>query len=181
VLQRIGGAKVLKILEKAIFKQAFGQNKSPIILTFKIIATMCTFAIMLPTREEILKFAIFKTSRSGGKGGQHVNKVSSKVELVFDLNQAIFFSDEEKQLLNLRLENRLDSDGLLHIVAQEDRSQLLNKEKAIIKLIDLLKRSLLVQKKRKPTKIPRAVIEKRLQNKSLISSRKESRKRPSID
>lgn len=131
---------------------------------------------MLPTREEILRSVTFKTSRSGGKGGQNVNKVSSKVELIFDLETAVSFNEEEKALLWSRLENRLDTEGLLHIVSQEDRSQLLNKEKTIAKLIDLLKRSLVVQKKRKPTKIPKAVIEKRLKNKASTAEKKKNRK-----
>ena len=133
---------------------------------------------MLPTREEILKSVTFKTSRSGGKGGQNVNKVSSKVELIFALDANDYLSEEEKILLKARLENRLDSEGLLHVVSQEDRSQLLNKEKTIAKLIELLKNSLHVQKKRKPTKIPKGVIEKRLKNKAYTSDRKKSRKAP---
>jgi ribosome-associated protein len=131
---------------------------------------------MLPTREEILQSVTFKTSRSGGKGGQNVNKVSSKVELIFDLETALYFDEDEKILLRSRLENRLDTEGLLHIVSQEDRSQLLNKEKTIAKLIDLLKRSLSVQKKRKPTKIPKGVIEKRLKNKASTAEKKKNRK-----
>ena len=137
--------------------------------------------MMLPTREEILKSVTFKTSRSGGKGGQNVNKVSSKVELIFDLENATFFNEEEKVLLKSRLENRMDNDGLLHIVSQEDRSQLLNKEKTIAKLIDLLKRSLQIQKKRKPTKIPKAVIQKRLKNKSVNGDKKQLRKKPNFE
>ncbi|TCD17079.1 aminoacyl-tRNA hydrolase [Pedobacter psychrodurus] len=136
---------------------------------------------MLPTRDEILRSVSFKTSRSGGKGGQNVNKVSSKVELIFDLETAAYFDEDEKILLRSRLENRLDTDGLLHIVSQEDRSQLLNKEKTVAKLIELLKRSLQVQKKRKATKIPKGVTQKRLKNKAVNSDKKESRKRPSID
>lgn len=131
---------------------------------------------MLPTRAEILKSVTFKTSRSGGKGGQNVNKVSSKVELIFDLSANEYLSDEEKTLLKSRLENRIDSEGLLHIIAQEDRSQLLNKEKTIAKLIELLKKSLHVQKKRKPTKIPKGVVENRLKNKAVHSDRKKNRK-----
>jgi ribosome-associated protein len=136
---------------------------------------------MLPTREEILRSVTFKTSRSGGKGGQNVNKVSSKVELIFDLETALYFDEDEKILLRSRLENRLDTEGLLHVVSQEDRSQLLNKERTIVKLIELLKRSLQVQKKRKATKIPKGVIQKRLKNKSVNANRKESRKKPTVD
>jgi ribosome-associated protein len=131
---------------------------------------------MLPTREEILRAVTFKTSRSGGKGGQNVNKVSSKVELIFSIDAFGHFNEQEKGLLKEKLQHRLDTEGLLHIVSQEDRSQLLNKEKTIVKLIDLLKRSLVVQKKRKPTKIPKGVIEKRLKNKASTAEKKKNRK-----
>jgi len=136
---------------------------------------------MIPNKEEILKTVTFKTSRSGGRGGQNVNKVSSKVELILNIDEAIFFNDDEKTLLRLKLEKRLDSEGLLHIVSQEDRSQLLNKEKTIVKLIELIKKSLQVKKTRKPTKTPKSVIENRLKNKNVNSFKKESRKKPSID
>ncbi|WP_317130528.1 alternative ribosome rescue aminoacyl-tRNA hydrolase ArfB [Pedobacter polaris] len=137
--------------------------------------------MMIPAKEELIKEVTFKTSRSGGKGGQNVNKVSSKVELIFNLQQSSFFTDEEKTLLNERLANRLDIEGNLHIVSQEDRSQLLNKQRTILKLTNLLTKSLQVQKKRKPTKIPKGVIEKRLNNKSITSSKKENRKKPGLD
>ena len=136
---------------------------------------------MVPDREQILKYVTFKTSRSGGKGGQNVNKVSSKVELIFNINEAYFFNEDEKELLKLRLENRLDTEGLLHIVSQEDRSQLLNKEKTVVKLVELIKKSLLIQKKRKPTKTPKSVIESRLKNKTVKAFKKESRKKPDLD
>ncbi|WP_316738150.1 alternative ribosome rescue aminoacyl-tRNA hydrolase ArfB [Pedobacter aquatilis] len=136
---------------------------------------------MIPDKEQILKNVAFKTSRSGGKGGQNVNKVSSKVELIFNIGDADFLSEEEKILIQEKLANRLDSEGLLHIVSQEDRSQLLNKEKTIVKLIDLIKKSLLVQKKRKAVKIPKSVIENRLKNKAINASKKDSRRKPSAD
>ena len=136
---------------------------------------------MIPAKEELIKEVIFKTSRSGGKGGQHVNKVSSKVELVFNIENSSILFDEQKGLLQERLTNRLDSEGNIHIVSQEDRSQLLNKQRTLIKFVDLLTKCLHVQKKRKPTKIPKAVIEKRLTNKLLTSQKKKDRKRFDVD
>lgn len=136
---------------------------------------------MLPNKEDILKVVTFKTSRSGGKGGQNVNKVSSKVELILHVPSAGFFSEEEQALLMERLANRLDQEGNLHIVSQEDRSQLMNKERTILKLIALLKSALHVQKKRKPTKTPKSVIRKRLQDKQSVSTKKILRKRPALD
>ena len=136
---------------------------------------------MIPAKEELIKELTFKTSRSGGKGGQNVNKVSSKVELIFNPQNSLLFTDDEKVLLLERLANRLDSEGNLHIVSQEDRSQLLNKQRTVIKLVKLLTQCLQVEKKRKPTKIPKAVIAKRLSNKAIISSKKENRKKPGLD
>lgn len=136
---------------------------------------------MLATQAEILKIVQFKTSRSGGSGGQHVNKVSSKVELIFNLEDAHFFSETEKDLLKERLSNRLDKDGLLHVVAQEGRSQFLNKQTAVAKLMHILRSALHVQRKRKPTKIPRSVKEKRLSSKLMVGQKKENRRKPDVD
>jgi ribosome-associated protein len=136
---------------------------------------------MIPAKEELIKELTFKTSRSGGKGGQNVNKVSSKVELIFNPQNSLLFTDDEKVLLLERLANRLDSEGNLHIVSQEDRSQLLNKQRTVIKLVKLLTQCLQVEKKRKPTKIPKAVIAKRLNNKAINSFKKENRKKPGLD
>lgn len=136
---------------------------------------------MLPVKEDIVKIASFKTSRSGGKGGQNVNKVSSKVELIFHVASAPFFTEAEQALLAERLAHRLDQEGNLHVVSQEDRSQLVNKERTIVKLIALLKSALQVQKQRKPTKIPKSLIRKRLADKQSMSLKKEMRKRPALD
>lgn len=136
---------------------------------------------MLPSKEDLLKVAAFKTSRSGGKGGQNVNKVSSKVELVIDLDLVTLFSDNERIRLKEKLSKRLDQDGFLHVVSQEDRSQLMNKERTIVKLLALLKAALHVQKKRKATKVPGAVIRKRLADKQARGNKKEMRKRPQPD
>jgi ribosome-associated protein len=136
---------------------------------------------MIPGKEEIIKEVIFKTSRSGGSGGQNVNKVFSKVELIFNINNSSLFGQDEKALLYERLAKRLDSEGNLHIISQEDRSQLLNKQRTMLKLINLITKCLHVQKKRKPTQIPRAVIEKRLASKSIKSSKKVNRKKPGLE
>lgn len=136
---------------------------------------------MVPAKEELIKEATFKTSRSGGKGGQNVNKVSSKVELIFNVQFSALFSEEQKLLLIQKLVNRLDNDGNLHIVSQEDRSQLLNKQRTLLKLRALLSQALQVEKKRKPTKIPKAVIAKRLKAKSVNAVKKENRKKPGFE
>jgi ribosome-associated protein len=136
---------------------------------------------MIPSKEELLKAVTFKTSRSGGKGGQNVNKVSSKVELIINLRDASLFSEEQRILLLERLAGRLDKDGNLHIIAQEDRSQMINKEKTIFKLLTVLSSALHVAKLRKPTKVPKSVIKKRLANKQSTGFKKELRKRPEWD
>jgi ribosome-associated protein len=103
------------------------------------------------------------------------------VELVFNLKEADLFTPDELALLHSRLAHRLDQEGHLHIVSQEDRSQLSNKEKTVIKLISLLQAALHVQKVRKPTKTPKSVIRKRLADKQSASAKKQLRKRPKFD
>lgn len=142
---------------------------------------MCYLYAMIPAKEELIKECSFKTSRSGGKGGQNVNKVSSKVELIFNVANSLFFSEEQKTIMLEKLAARLDSEGNLHIVSQEDRSQLLNKQRTVMKLVDLLNKCLKVQKKRKLSKVPKAVIERRLTNKSAIAQKKKDRKRFDLD
>ncbi|QNK62004.1 aminoacyl-tRNA hydrolase [Pedobacter sp. PAMC26386] len=136
---------------------------------------------MYKDRNELVKSLTFKTSRSGGKGGQNVNKVSSKVELILHVASADFFTAEEKELLAERLANRIDTEGNLHVVSQEDRSQLINKEQSIIKLMSLLKTGLHIDKKRKPTHTPKSVILRRKSDKKSIAAKKENRKKPGMD
>lgn len=136
---------------------------------------------MLPDKKDLVRAVSFKTSRSGGKGGQNVNKVSSKVEIILNIESAEFFSPEEKELLAERLSHRIDLEGNLHVVSQEDRSQLVNKETSIDKLMALLKTSLHVDKIRKPTRTPRWLIVKRKIDKQSLSVKKENRRRPGLD
>ncbi|MBB6110666.1 alternative ribosome rescue aminoacyl-tRNA hydrolase ArfB [Mucilaginibacter lappiensis] len=128
------------------------------------------------TKSELQKEITYKTSRSGGKGGQNVNKVSSKVELLFNVGSSELFTEEEKLLLNDKLQNRLNKDGFVQVICDEERSQYLNKEKAIERLIVLLTRALQKPKVRKPTKVSKAAKAARLDNKKKHSAKKENRK-----
>src|SRR5690606_11353016 len=89
-------------------------------------------------------FIRYKTSRSGGSGGQNVNKVETKVELLFDLAAADIFTPAEKERLRRKLSARILAEGLVQVVAQESRSQLENKEIALRKLYELLVNALKV-------------------------------------
>ena len=129
------------------------------------------------TRTKLQKEITYKTSRSGGKGGQHVNKVSSKVELLFSVTNSVLFNDEEKELLNTKLQSRFNKDGLVQVICDEERSQYLNKEKAIERLIVLLTRALHKPKVRKATKISKAAKAARLNDKRIVAIKKEGRKR----
>ncbi len=132
-------------------------------------------------KDNLLKEVTFKTSRSGGSGGQNVNKVSTKVELILNIANSALFTDAQKVLLMEKLAGKIDSEGNIHVVSQEDRSQLANKENAIEKTILMLTKALVVQKKRKPTKVPKSVVQKRLDNKSVNSLKKDNRKRPALE
>jgi ribosome-associated protein len=129
------------------------------------------------SKTELQKEITYKTSRSGGKGGQSVNKVSSKVELLFDVSNSLLFTDEEKQLLNTKLQSRFNKDGLVQVICDEERSQYLNKEKAVERLIVLLGKALIKPKVRKPTKVSKQAKAARLNNKRIHAEKKDSRKK----
>ena len=129
-------------------------------------------------KDKIISELTFKAVRSSGAGGQNVNKVSSKVVLTFDLMTSNALSEEQKILIQTKIQNRLTSENILILNCDEDRSQLKNKELVIKRFLDLMKKSLIIPKPRKPTKIPRSVIEKRLKKKATKSVIKMTRKKP---
>ena len=132
-------------------------------------------------KETIYKELHFKAVRSSGAGGQHVNKVSSKVELYFDLSSSEAFTEKEKQLLHKNLSNRINKEGILKIYSSESRSQHTNKEKVVKRLFKIIEKGLIVPKKRRPTKMSRAQKIKRLDNKTKHATKKILRKKPTLE
>jgi ribosome-associated protein len=122
-----------------------------------------------------------RASRASGAGGQHVNKTSSRVELSWNVRESRALSDEQRERLLARLSSRLSEDGSLRIVASDTRSQLRNRESAEQRLAETIAKALVVQKKRKPTRKPRAANEARLSEKKKKSERKRERQRPITD
>mgnify|MGYP005749654505 CR=1 FL=1 len=117
----------------------------------------------------------FQASRSGGAGGQNVNKVATKVELRFHVHDSALLSDEEKTLVLEKLAGRINSEGYLLLTCQTERSQLQNKEACISKFYELLRQALTRQKKRKATKPTKTSVRKRLEVKKKQSQKKADR------
>ncbi|MBC8046979.1 MAG: aminoacyl-tRNA hydrolase [Fimbriimonadaceae bacterium] len=130
---------------------------------------------------DLVSECIFKAVRSSGKGGQHVNKVSTKIELYFTPQDSQLLSDQQKNLLYQKLNHLMNEEGTIRITSDAHRSQKQNKEEAIEKLNQLILKALTPKKRRIKTKTPKSVKEKRIKDKKVKSTIKEMRKKPGLD
>tara|TARA_B110000977_G_scaffold36038_2_gene48206 strand:+ start:5486 stop:5908 length:423 start_codon:yes stop_codon:yes gene_type:complete len=126
--------------------------------------------------EEIKKELVFETSRSSGKGGQHVNKTESRVTLVWSFTDSNLISEKEKELIVSKVKTYI-SGNLIRISTEENRSQIKNKKKSIYKLKSILEEAFKVDKLRKKSRVPRSVKEKRIKTKKQKGKIKKSRKK----
>ena len=119
----------------------------------------------------------FKTSRSGGKGGQQVNKLETQVEGYFHVEKSDLISPEQKKLISAKLANRMNAEGFLQVRSQAHRTQLENKQEVIRRINALLEKALRPEKKRIATRPGKAAREKRLESKKMKSEQKQARKK----
>jgi ribosome-associated protein len=131
--------------------------------------------------EKLIKELNFKAIRSSGPGGQHANKVSSKIELTFNIEVSKVLSDEQKSLLLKNISSRLTKENLLILFCDESRSQHKNKEIVIERFLQIINKGLIVPKPRKPTKISKATVRKRLEKKKKQATKKTLRQKPKLD
>ena len=123
----------------------------------------------------------YRATRAGGPGGQHVNTSSTKVELLWDVAKSPSITDEQRDLVMQKLRKRIGEDGMLRLTSSTSRSQHQNKEDVTDRFARMLADALRVPKRRKKTKMPRAVREARLKAKKNRSRIKQQRGRVSHD
>ena len=128
--------------------------------------------------EDLLRECSYQATRSQGPGGQNVNKLSTRVELRFDVPGSQYLDEEEKKMILDRLANRINQEGILILASQASRSQFKNREDVNQRLVDLIKSALKKKTKRIPTKPGKKSIEKRLQEKKKQAEKKNLRKLP---
>jgi ribosome-associated protein len=138
--------------------------------------------MMLPDsiKEKLLAEVQFSASRSGGPGGQNVNKVNTKIELRFSVQESEVFDEDQKQLILLKLKNRINNQGELLVTSSAERTQWRNKEKATRKFFELIEKALTKPRKRKKTQPTVASQLKRIENKKKRGQKKQLRKSPEL-
>jgi ribosome-associated protein len=130
--------------------------------------------------EALIKELDFQTSRSGGKGGQHVNKTETRVQVFFDVEASQVLTEEQKARLLVKGKNHISSEGILQMVCEAGRSQADNRQEATEKLLRFIKTALKPEKKRKKSRVPRAEKKKRLEEKRKQAEKKQKRKPPDM-
>ena len=129
-------------------------------------------------KDLVLQELKFRAVRSGGAGGQHVNKVSTKVELTLNLASSKAFNESEKERLYKKLNKRITTENKLLVQCDESRSQHKNREIAEDRLLKLIEEALKIPKRRKKTSPSKASVEKRLKSKKVVAKKKTSRRKP---
>ncbi|MEX2591553.1 MAG: alternative ribosome rescue aminoacyl-tRNA hydrolase ArfB [Anditalea sp.] len=127
--------------------------------------------------KDLAQECIFAASRSSGAGGQNVNKVNTKITLRFDVKNSALLAEEEKEIIIRKLGSKISGDGILVITAQKHRSQLQNKEEALFKFNQLLKKAFTFKKIRKASKPSKGAIKRRLDDKRRQSEKKKWRQK----
>jgi ribosome-associated protein len=129
-------------------------------------------------KEQLLTEVQFSASRSGGPGGQNVNKVNTKIELRFSVQNSAVLDENQKQLILSKLKNRINNEGDLLVNSSTERTQWRNKEKAKQKFFELIEKALTKPRKRKKTQPTAASQLKRIENKKKLGQKKQLRKPP---